>query len=242
MLSFTSINPFLMISKDTKINCLFISKYTSWLVFIMGLIYAVITLSGFLSLDSPDEPIGHPYFCIMEVLILIISPVMAISMAAIHYCNESDTRIYSFIAVCLMFIMAAITSCVHTLILTVGDSQQFRELPEYNLLFSFRWPSIAYALDVLAWDWFYGLSIIFGAIQFRQQGLEKTIKVIMMISGILSLIGLGGLPTGNMQIRNIGIIGYAIFGPVAFLLISIRFNQKVKLMTNLAPDYRLRHD
>ncbi len=217
-----------MHDKPSTIKYLLIGKYASWLVFFIGVIYAFTTLLGFISLPSPDVQIGQPFFGIMEILILIIAPLMAISMAFIHYCNDSDTRVYSFIAVCLMFIMAAITSCIHTLILTVGASQQFIELPGYNLLFSFRWPSIAYALDVLAWDWFYGLSVLFGAIQFRQSGLEKIIKIIMLISGIFSLIGLGGLPTGNMQIRNIGILGYAIFGPIAFLLIGVRLSQKAK--------------
>lgn len=221
-----------MHDENATIKYLLFGKYASWLVFFIGVIYAVTTLMGFISLPSPDVQIGQPFFGIMEILILLIAPLMAISMAFIHYCNDSDTRVYSFIAVCLMFIMLAITSCIHTLILTVGGSQRLIELPGYNLLFSFRWPSIAYALDVLAWDWFYGLSILFGAIQFRQPGLEKTIKIIMMISGILSLIGLGGLPTGNMQIRNIGIAGYAIFGPIAFLLIGIRLNQKAKRISD----------
>ena len=49
---------------------------------------------------------------------------------------------------------------------------------------------------------------------------EKKIRTLLIISGILSIIGLIGVPIQNMQIRNIGIIGYAVVAPVAFLWIG----------------------
>lgn len=91
---------------------------------------------------------------------------------------------------------------------------------------SWHWPSVVYALDILAWDWFFALSILFGSLVFRGgSGLVKSIHTLMIISGVLSLAGLIGVPLRNMQIRNIGIIGYAIVSPVAFLLIGILFSR-----------------
>jgi len=46
----------------------------------------------------------------------------------------------------------------------------------------------------------------------------------MIISGVLSLLGLLGVPLGNMQIRNIGIIGYALVPLPVFLLLSKIFS------------------
>ncbi|MFZ1311371.1 MAG: hypothetical protein WAR38_00835, partial [Chitinophagaceae bacterium] len=68
--------------------------------------------------------------------------------------------------------------------------------------------------------WFYALSVFFAAAVFKTGRLEKTIRTLLLVSGILSLVGLLGIPFQNMQIRNIGIIGYAVLGPVAFLVIG----------------------
>ena len=77
-----------------------------------------------------------------------------------------------------------------------------------------------YALDILAWDLFFGLSMLFAAPVFKKDRFEKNLKILLITSGILSLFGLIGVPLQNMQIRNIGIIGYAVVAPVAFLLIG----------------------
>ena len=48
-------------------------------------------------------------------------------------------------------------------------------------------------------------------------------RVLLILSGVLSLAGLFGVLLADMQVRNIGIIGYAVVAPVAFLLIGIAF-------------------
>lgn len=188
-----------------------VGNYTGWAVFIIGVIYAVITLIGLLALDAPGEPISDPWFTIMECLIILIAPLMAINMVSIHYYADALYKVYSLAAVCLMFIMAAITSCIHFVVLTTGHTG----------MFAFEWPSVVYALDILAWDWFYPLSMLSAAFVFRKSRLERTIRLLMIISALLSLAGLLGIPLNNMQVRNIGIMGYAVLGPVIFLLTGI---------------------
>ena len=189
-------------------------------VFGLGVIYAVVTVLGLLSLPSPDEQIADPYFTLMEVLILLIAPLMALVVLAVHFYAAADKKWYSLAAAVFMFIMAAITSCVHFTILTISRQPAAEQLAGHSFFFSFQWPSVVYALDILAWDWFYALSVFFAAAVFKTGRLEKTIRTLLLVSGILSLVGLLGIPFQNMQIRNIGIIGYAVLGPVAFLVIG----------------------
>jgi hypothetical protein len=94
------------------------------------------------------------------------------------------------------------------------------------LIVSFEWPSILYALDILAWDWFFALSILFAAPVFSGGSrLERWVWILLLVSGVLSLAGLIGVPLADMQVRNIGVIGYAVVTPVAFLLISVVFGR-----------------
>jgi len=197
-------------------------------VFILGLAYAITTTAGLLTLPSAADPISDPYFSIMEILTILIAPLMAISMVAVHYFAAPADKIYSLTAVIFMFLMTVITSCVHFVVLSMGQQQAVAKLSNPALFFSFRWPSVVYVLDILAWDWFFSLSMFFAAPLFRKNGLEKKIRVLMIISAVLSLSGLVGVPFGNMQIRNIGIIGYAVLAPVIFLLLNKLFNEKAR--------------
>jgi len=197
-----------------------IGQTACWMVFVLGVFYAVITTIGLLSLESPQQTIGNPYFTIMEILSILIATLMAVSLVAMHYSAAPDDKFYSLTALILMFITTAITSCVHFLILSLSYTTEVVQESNFLFFFSFRWPSVVYVLDILAWDFFFGLSMLFLVPVFKKTRLEKNLKTVLLVSGILSLIGLIGVPLQNMQIRNIGIIGYAVAGPIAFLLMG----------------------
>jgi len=194
-------------------------------VFSLTVIYAVTTVIGLLSLKSPRDPIGDPYFSLMELLTLLIAPLMVIIMVAVHAYASPEVKAYSFTALLFMILLAAITSSVHFVILTVSRQIEATGLTWVPLFFSFKWPSVAYTLDILAWDVFFALSMLFAAPVFMVGRLEKTVRILMIVSGVLSLAGLIGVPLANMQVRNIGIIGYAVVAPVVFLLLGLVFGR-----------------
>lgn len=213
-----------IVKNDLTSHQMKIGKYSSLTVFFLLLVYIVVTLLGFLSLESPSDPIGDPYFILMELLILIIAPLILIVMVIINDYADNETKIYGKIAVVFMLIMTAITSCVHFTILCLSRKIEFSDITFIQLFFSFKWPSVVYVLDILAWDFFFAISFLFGSQVFNDGKLEKVVKILMIISGVLSLIGIFGVPLNNMQIRNIGIVGYAIFTIPTFLLLSKIFN------------------
>ena len=111
-----------------------------------------------------------------------------------------------------MSLLAALTCSVHVVMLTVSHQAAAAELP---LLLSFRWPSVPYAIDILAWDLFFGLSMLFAAPAFHGDRLRTRIRVLLTISGTLALVGLIGLVPGAIQLRMIGVVGYVIVYPAA---------------------------
>jgi hypothetical protein len=199
-----------------------VGRAAAWAVFCLGTVYAVTTILGFRSLKSPDDAIGDPFFSIMELLIILMAPLMVVSMVAVHAYAPPDAKVYSLTALIFTILMCGITSSVHFAILTV--SQQL-EANSVAWLLSFKWPSVAYTLDILAWDWFFALSMLFTAPVFGVGRLEQTVRMLTIVSGVLSLAGLIGVPLANMQIRNIGIIGYGVVAPVVFLLLGIVFGR-----------------
>jgi hypothetical protein len=145
--------------------------------------YLVTLIFGFLSLASPQDPIGDPYFSILESLIVVIAPLMVIVMVAVHAYASPKARMYSLTALACMILMAGITCSVHFVILTVSRPIESAGFPWGSLFFSFTWPSVAYALDILAWDIFFALSMLCAAPVFTAGRLERTVRALIVASG-----------------------------------------------------------
>lgn len=181
--------------------------------------YAVTLTIGLLSLDAPDQPIRNPTFTILEILIIIMMPALVGLMIAVHAWAPTRLKALTFAAVVFMGLLAGLTISLHFVILTVSREPEFEGQPWLPLVLEFKWPSIAYALDILAWDVFFALSMLFAAPVFRGSRLARWIQWLMLAAGILALAGLSGVAFGDMQLRNIGIVGYVpVFLVVAALL------------------------
>lgn len=208
-----------------------LGRAAAWSIFFLCVIYAVTTILGLLSLKSPQDPIGDPYFTMMELLIILLAPLMVITMIAVHAYAPREAKAYSFTALVFMVVMAVITSSLHFVVLTVSRQIEAAGLASASLFFSFKWPSVVYTLDILAWDWFFALAILFAAPVFKNGRLETAVRYIMVASGVLSLVGLFGVPLAILKVeywlnvRNIGIVGYALVSPVAFLMLGIIFGR-----------------
>lgn len=189
-------------------------------VFGLGLLYVATTLLGLFCLKSAQDPIGEPFFTLMELLTIAIALFMVMALAAVHASARPATQVNSLMALIFIALMAVVTCSVHFTLLTAGRQIAAAGLPSAALLFSFRWPSVAYALDILAWDGFFALAMFCAAPVFQVGRLEKSVRVLMVVSGLLSLAGLIGVPLGNMQVRLVGVLGYGGVAPVAFLLLS----------------------
>jgi len=187
-------------------------------IFAAGIVYAIVTLLGFLALPSPLEPIPNPYFTIMEILIVVIAPLMLVGMLGLHKKAGRPHRTSSLAATICMFVAAVLTTAVHLTILIRGTAGS--PVSSAMRFFSFRSPSILYLLDIIAWDGFFALSLLIAAFIIKPSKSVQITRVLMFLAGGLSFAGLLGLPLGNLFLRNMGIIGYAVFGPFAFLFIG----------------------
>jgi hypothetical protein len=188
-------------------------------VVLLGLAYSVTLAVGFLSLESPQQPIGDPMFSILELLILGMAPVMVTLMVAVHAWAPAHAKALSLAAVVFMGLVAGLTCSVHFVILALSRHAAFTGQSWLPLFLSFQWPSVAYALDILGWDLFFALSMLCAAPVFGGSRLAVSIRVLMIASGVLALAGLSGVVAGDMQLRNVGIVGYlGVFLAVAGLL------------------------
>src|SRR3712207_4474874 len=130
---------------------------------ILVVAYAVTLTVGLLSLESPQQSIGDPMFTILEVLIIIMMPAMVALMVAVHAWAPMKAKTLSLTSVVFMGLLAGVICIVHFCILTLSRQPEFSGQSWLPLVLSFNWPSVVYALDILAWDVFFPLSMLFAA-------------------------------------------------------------------------------
>jgi len=184
--------------------------------------YGVVLVAGLWSLRSPEQPIGNPWFSLMEVLILLLMPLLVGLMVAVHAWALAENKVFALLALVFMTLLAGLTGSVHFVVFTLSRQAGFTG-PAWWPLLSFRWPSVPYALDILGWDGFFALSVLCAAPVFRGSRLAGAICGTLLASGVLALAGLSSLVVGDMRLRGIGIVGYAGVFPLAALLLAVLF-------------------
>jgi hypothetical protein len=202
-----------------------IGRATAWAAAVLLVAYVITTVLGLLSLESSDEPIGDPYFTLMELLIILIAPLLVVAMVAVHAYAAPEDKVYGALGLAFMVVLAGLTTSLHFVVLTVSDRLEETGESWTPLVTGFEWPSVVYALDILAWDWFFALAIICAAPVFKANRLERQLRRLMVVCGVLSFAGLLGVPLENMVVRDIGVVGYAVLTPIVFLMLGVVFGR-----------------
>lgn len=188
-------------------------RWGSWAaggVSAIGVAYIVALAFGFARFGL-DRPITDPVLAAMEVLTLLSAPPMVVAMAAVHSHASADRKFFGVLALSFTVLFAGTTSVVHFVELTAARQSGTAEI---------AWPSTAYAVELLAWDWFLGLALWMAGFVFPGSGRERGLRHGLWLSGALALLGTVGPMVGDMRLQRIGILGYAGVLPVAFFLLA----------------------
>lgn len=186
--------------------------------------YVVVLAVGLLALPSPGHQIQAPWFTLMELLVLVIAPAMVALAVAVHASSSPERRPLALLGVVFFGLCAVVTCLVHFSVLALSHHPSFGGAWNH-LVFSFQWPSLVYALDILAWDFLFPLGALFVAPAVQGVGLARAVRMLLFASAFLAFLGLLGVPLANMQVRNIGIIGYAVLFPIAAALLAACFHR-----------------
>jgi hypothetical protein len=182
---------------------------------VVGVLYLVVVGAG-VAQAGLSSPIVDPILAWMEILTLLAAPLVVVLMAAVHGHAAAHRKVTSLIAFGFSLIMAGLTSAVHFAALTAG-----RQMGSFVL----EWPSPSYAVELLAWDVFLGLSLLFAAPVFEENGLEANTRNAMYLAGTLCLLGTIGPAVGEMEWQRIGVFGYGVVLPIVGFLTALVFRR-----------------
>ena len=190
-----------------------LGSWSAIALFLIGVAYLV-TLTIGVAIHGLIEPILDPILAIMEALTLLSAPAMVVLMTAVHAYASVERKIYALIALAFTIIFAGTTSAVHFVELTA-----LRQLGPGRI----AWPSPEYALELLAWNLFLGLALLFAAAVFDGDGRERGVRRGLLITGVLCVAGIVGPAVGNMRVQLIGVLGYAGGLPVVCFMLARLF-------------------
>ena len=190
------------------------SRLGSWaaaVVALIGVAYVVVLGIGIAQFGF-DRPIADPVLAIMEVLTLLSAPALLIALAAVREGAAPDRKLPGTVALGFAIIFAGLTSAVHFIELTAVRQRGGGGI---------AWPSAAYAAELLAWDWFLGLALLFAApVLAGDASPVRRVRRMLWLTGTLCLLGTIGPLVGAIALQRIGIVGYALALPVAFFWLA----------------------
>lgn len=176
----------------------------------IGVAYVVALVAGFRQVGFA-APIRDPVLAVMEALTLLSAVALVVAMAVLcqhasHGAGATpERRLAGLLALAFTLVFAGLTSAVHFVGLTAA-----RQRGGFDL----AWPSVPYAVELLAWDWFLGLALLTGAGAVGNAGEERSIRRGFLLAGGLALVGTIGPLVGDLRLQRIGIVGYAVALPV----------------------------
>ncbi|MCW2573339.1 MAG: hypothetical protein JWO88_3397 [Frankiales bacterium] len=201
---------------------LMLGKWSARAIAALSIPYAITMVLGFSSMGNLRDPLPDPYLAIAEVLILLMAPFMVTLMIAVHTCAPVRVHAFSLAALGWMLILAGMTMTVHFVELTFVRRINPAEVPGFDRLLNFQWPSLLYAADIAAWDLFLGLSLLFAAPVFAGTRYRWARRG-LLTSGALCVLGLVGPAFNALAWRGIGIFGYAVLFPITCLALNRAF-------------------
>jgi hypothetical protein len=182
-------------------------------VFLIGVAYLVALAIDFAA-HGLNAPIVDPILAVMEVLTLVSAPIILVMMGAIHSYASLNHKLFALIALSFAIVFVGMTSAVHFVELTAVRQRGSSGI---------RWPSPEYALELLAWNLFLGLALLFAAPVFDGKGRERGVRRGLRISGVLCVAGIAGPAVGIMRLQLVGVFGYAVVLPVVCFMLARLF-------------------
>lgn len=201
-------------------------RWTAYALLALGVVYVGLIVWGIVTQDPETGFIRDQVRILMEITTMMSAVVLLFFALSIKKMLGTEQNFLSETSVIFMAILVALTNTVHFVSITVS-SQIVEADPLLSPLLSLTWPSLLLSIDILAWDVFFGFGFIFLGLSLKPLKELSVARIVMILSGILSLLGLIALPLNNMDIRFIGIFGYTVM-PVISCIFLLSGIEKIK--------------
>ncbi len=168
-----------------------LGRVSCWGALILGLVYTVFAILT--RVNSPATVLtsfSDPFLPLASILLVPIAALMISSMAAVHAYAPPGLRVYSQLSLVFMSLAMGITTIINFAVFFIlTHPTEMTNAPWLSLFIPYKRPGLLSELDLVAWSWFFSLSMIAAAPVFREGRLEKILRILMFATGILCIVG-----------------------------------------------------
>jgi hypothetical protein len=203
--------------------------WSGMVLVILGLVYLGLVVSMIISGSGFPPP--ESFQTIFNALILLTAVWMVFFWSTLHQAVSPEKKLFSRVSLLLIVIFAALTSINRYVGLTVvRQSLLSGDTNGLHWFMPYAWPSVMLALEYLAWGFFFGLACLCLVPVFTAGKLERTIRWVLIVTGILSLLALIGQVIGSSALTFdpftlAGTIGWGPGLTTAVALIAVWFRK-----------------
>ncbi len=149
----------------------------------------------------------------------LLVPLFITLMTCLHYNSKKDMKLFSMLGVIFSCMYGVLISFNYYLQLTLMENN-----PSGLELFDMSNPkTMFYVIELLGY-FFMGLSTLYAAIIFGATLLEKIIKSLLILNGVLGIGGLIGYTLNlSINVLMMGLMCWNIIMPVSAVLILFYF-------------------
>jgi hypothetical protein len=152
---------------------------------------------------DPFQP-RDPYLAVLEWLLIASAIGFVLITAGAAARSTERGRACAVAALAFATVFAGLTISAHFV--------QLAAMPRSPAAIV-AWPSIPAALDLLAWDLFFGLALICLGLAAPDRSIWP--RRLLLVAGALCLLGFAGPATGHIRLHLFAAIGYAVVFPAA---------------------------
>src|SRR5215471_10357124 len=177
-----------------------LGRWSAWTVVVLSVLYVVTGVAGLLlgHLAGGDNfGQSDPYLAILEWLIVAVTIPIITMFAAACLQAPAAKKAHALSALSFAVLCCGLTAAIHFFRLAVVRRLDPGTTEALSALVSFRWPSVAFALDLLAWDLFLGIALILLSDVFA----DRSVRLTSAAAGSLCLLGFLGPATGDLRIQ-----------------------------------------
>ncbi|MFT4415478.1 hypothetical protein ACLM5H_16585 [Fredinandcohnia humi] len=198
----------------------------------MGVLLSKYTIPNYVNLEQYLLAVDKrfiDFYSFSQVFAFLSSLLFIVIVCTIHECVDHSSKIFSRVSICFG-IGFMLLSCINYFVqfsivrLTIsnGSTQNLENFIQFNP------KSFMFAINMLGWSLFLGLSCLFLGIIFKGKGINLGIRVSMYSTGMFCLIGFVGFVLDNKFFLFIFQIGMTIGLTTSAILLSIVFKKRLR--------------
>lgn len=160
-----------------------------------------------------------------EAIGLVLIPVLLVLLACIHTSIPAYKKTWSLVGLAFGVAFAVIVGSIYFLQVTVVRQSLLKGEADAVALLAMANPhSIAWAANSLGWG-FLGLATFFTGLAFEGGGLERSIRWLFMLNGLLSGLAMVGFMLDSIPLQVGAMVSWTFGLPAATALIGLWFRK-----------------